>query len=315
LNTKLAIVICTRNRGSYLDQTLLSISKSASVPSLICVVSSGENVAQVVNRYAHLLNINHLHTEYSGQSLQKILAIKSLNKNIDWVFFLDDDLTLMRDTLDQVEKRILNQQHTNVYGIGCRLIPKEGNLRKIEFRIGNWVSLKKFGTIRKSGRAIKYMNDELSYPQWLNGASIWRIECLAEYKLPVIDSKYAAYEDVIFSSKIAQISKLVYDPEIKVVEQISHANINLSFLQFKYISLWTGYLVCSRPDTKIAGYKCLTIFRAVKFLLTGGFLKIVQERKFIDFLKFIKQMISLPMNKPKSKGIIIGLLEIESNES
>jgi hypothetical protein len=55
------------------------------------------------------------------------------------------------------------------------------------------------------------------------------------------------------------------------------------------------------------------MFRAVKFLLTGGFLQIVRTRKFIAFLKFFSQIISLPMNKSKSKGIIVGLLEFESS--
>jgi glycosyltransferase involved in cell wall biosynthesis len=315
LNTKLAIVICTINRGPYLDQTLLSISKSASIPNLVCVVSSGENVTQVVNRYVHLLNINHLHTESSGQSLQKTLAIKSLDSCIDWVFFLDDDLTLMPDTLDQVEKRILRQQHTNVYGIGSRLIPKQENLEKIKCRLGNRLSLIKYGTISKSGRAVKYMRDELNHPQWLNGASIWRRDCLSQYTLPILNSKYAAYEDVIFSSKISTSFELVYDPKIQVSEQISHSRVKLNLSQFKYISLWTGYLVCSRLDTRIMNYKLLTIYRAFKFLANGGLLQIIKQHKFFSFFGFFTAMITLPINKAKSKSIIIKLLELESLES
>jgi hypothetical protein len=149
----------------------------------------------------------------------------------------------------------------------------------------------------------------------LNGASIWRKDCLDQYTLPILNSKYAAYEDVIFSTNVSKNSQLIYDPEIKVLEQLSHANIKLNFSQFKYISLWTGYLVCSRPDTQIVSYKGLSTFRAVNFLLTGGFLQIVRTRKFIAFLKFFSQMISLPMNKAKAREIIIGLLKFESNES
>ena len=279
------------------------------------MVSSGENVAKVVNRYKHMLNINHIHTEYSGQSLQKTLAIKSLNNNIDWVFFIDDDLILTSDTLSRVEKRILKLPNASFSGIGTRLISQDESFGKINFGIANSLFSKNHGTIRKSGRAIKYMYDELNYPEWLNGASIWRIECLEEYKLPVLDSRYAAYEDVIFSSKMANVSKLVYDPEIEVVEQIPHKNLNLSFSQLKYISLWTGFLVCSRLETRLINYKCLILFRATKFLFFGGSKQLLQNCEFHSFSNFMRTLIFLPMSKLKANEIILSLLRSENSKS
>ncbi len=307
----LAIIICTRNRPEMLENLLKSILESFVKPDQIILVSSGTDVKSVVFNYTPSLNIKHLHTEKIGQSNQKVIGISSLDLEIDWVFFLDDDLELMPTTLTNAFLRIQRVQNDNVNGIGTRLIGKSPKFQGVQIKQQN--SRYQIGKIKPSGRASKYAFDSTTFTEWLNGVSIWRKNSLDQYTLPILNSKYAAYEDVIFSSNVSKNSQLIYDPEIKVLEQLSHTNIKLSFSQFKYISLWTGYLVCSRPDTKIVRYKCLTMFRAVKFLLTGGFLQIVRTRKFIAFLKFFSQIISLPMNKSKSKGIIVGLLEFESS--
>jgi glycosyltransferase involved in cell wall biosynthesis len=310
---KLSLIICTRNRVDLLKNLLSSIVNSQSQPHEIVIVSSGKSIYELVNQYSSLLKIKHLHTKLIGQSNQKKLAFNLLNDDSNWVFFLDDDLELMPTTLTDAFLRIGQVQNENVSGIGTRLIDKSSNFQKLQKRQSN--STRQIGKIKPSGRASKYAFNSFTSTEWLNGASIWRKDSLDQYTLPILNSKYAAYEDVIFSSNVSKYSQLIYDPEIKVLEQLSHANIKLNLSQFKYISLWTGFLVCSRADTRIDSFKCLTIFRAFKFLLTGGFLQIVRTRKIIAFLKFSSQMISLPMNKSKSKEIIIGLLKIESSVS
>ena len=310
---KLSLIICTRNRVSLLKNLLSSIVNSQSQPHEIIIVSSGELIYELVNQYSSLLRIKHMHTEIVGQSNQKKLAFNLLDDDSNWVFFLDDDLELMPKTLTHAFLRIQQVQNNNINGIGTRLIDKSSKFQELQVKQSN--PRRQIGKINPSGRVSKYAFNSITYTEWLNGASIWRKDCLNQYILPILNSKYAAYEDVIFSSNVSQNSQLIYDPEIKVFEQLSHANIKLNFSQFKYISLWTGYFVCLRPETRIISYKCLTTFRAVSFLLTGGFSQIMQTRKLKVFLKFFHQIISLPMNKPKSRAIIIGLLEFESNES
>jgi glycosyltransferase involved in cell wall biosynthesis len=313
MNFNLSLIICTRNRPQMLNVLLNSIELSETKPNSVIVVSSGDDISEVIEAHRNSLQLLHHHTSKVGQSNQKIIAIQMLPSQTEWVFFLDDDLELMPTTLNYVFLRIGQIQNGNVSGIGTRLIDKSSNLQELQPRQSNFK--RQIGKIKPSGRASKYAFNSITSTEWLNGASIWRKESLDQYTLPILNSKYAAYEDVIFSSNVSKNSQLIYDPGIKVLEQLSHANIKLNLSQFKYISLWTGFLVCSRPDTRIDSYKCLTIFRAFKFLLTGGFLQIVRTRKVIAFLKFSSQMISLPMNKSKSKEIIVSLLEFESNVS
>ena len=313
MNLNLSVIICTRNRPKMLNVLLNSIELSETQPNSVIVVSSGDDISEVIEAHRNSFQLFHHHTSKVGQSNQKMIAIQMLPPQSEWVFFLDDDLELMPTTLNYVFVRIGQVQNENVSGIGTRLIDKSSIFQESQNRQSN--SRRQIGKIKPSGRASKYAFNSITSTEWLNGASIWRKDSLDQYTLPILNSKYAAYEDVIFSSNVSKKSQLIYDPEIKVLEQVSHANIKLNLSQFKYISLWTGFLVCSRPDTRIDSYKCLTIFRAFKFLLTGGFLQIVRTRKIIAFLKFSSQMISLPMNKSKSKEIIIGLLKLESSVS
>jgi GT2 family glycosyltransferase len=274
-------------------------------------VSSGEPIFELINEYSNALIIKHLHTALVGQSNQKNLAFGLLDKDTSWVFFLDDDLEVMPNTFKNVIRRINLIQNENINGIGTHIISKASNFQlsqKIRFQ-----SSRPLGIIKASGRASKYAFEKIAYTEWLNGTSIWRKECLDQYMLPVLNSKYAAYEDVIFSTNVSKKSNLVYDPEIKVLEQQSHSNRKFSLSQFKYICLWTGYLVCSHRNTNILSYKLLTVSRMLKFLAFGGILVIIKPRNLKIFLKFSGRIIFLPLDKSKTKKIIVYLLELESN--
>jgi glycosyltransferase involved in cell wall biosynthesis len=307
----LALIICTRNRPQMLNILLGSIHSSETKPNSIIVVSSGDDISELIEVHRKSLQILHHHTNKIGQSNQKILAIQMLEPQTKWVFFLDDDLELMPSTLSNACKRIKLVQNENINGIGTRLINKTLNFQDLQQ--GRSYLWKQIGKIKPSGRATKYAFDSVAYTEWLNGVSIWRKDCLNNYMLPILDSTYAAYEDVIFSSRVARTSKLIYDPLITLNEQIPHSQVILGFRQFKYITLWTGYLVCSRLDTKIINYKLLTMARLCFFLFSmrskGG----LRLSKIALCLKFVFKILILPRNKARSKIILITLLKNESS--
>jgi glycosyltransferase involved in cell wall biosynthesis len=310
MDLNLALIICTRNRPQMLNVLLNSIQLSETKPNSVIVVSSGDDISKIIEAHRNSLQLLHHHTSKIGQSNQKLIAIEMLVPQTKWVFFLDDDLELSPSTLTNACLRIKQVQNENINGIGTRLINKSLNLQKLQrekSRLG-----KKIGKIQPSGRVTKYAFDVITTTEWLNGASIWRKDCLNHYTLPVLDSIYAAYEDVIFSSSVARTSKLVYDPLIALNEQIPHSQVVLSFTQFKYITLWTGYLVCSRLDTKVISFKLLTLGRLFFFLLSkrgrGG----LKLSKVIRCLEFVSRILMLSGNKLKSKIILVELLNHEN---
>jgi glycosyltransferase involved in cell wall biosynthesis len=306
MDLNLALIICTRNRPQMLNILLNSIKLSETKPNSVIVVSSGDDISEIINIHRNSLDLLHHHTSKIGQSNQKLIAIQMLNPQTNWVLFLDDDLELMPSTLTNACLRIKLVQNENVNGIGTRLINKSLDFRKLQRRRPRLE--KQIGKIKPSGRVTKYAFDIITTTEWLNGASIWRKDCLNHYTLPVLDSTYAAYEDVIFSSNVAYTSKLIYDPLITLNEQIPHSQVVLSYKQFKYITLWTGYLVCSRLDTKVISFKLLTLGRLFFFLLSkrgrGG----LKLSKIIRCLEFVFKILMLSGNKLKSKIILVELL-------
>ena len=312
IDCKLGIVICTRNRPDYLGNLLESISKSILKPPQIVLVSSGMNIENILDRYNVVLNLKHIHTEKIGQSNQKVIGISSLHTDIEWVFFLDDDLLLLPDTIDRALEKIRQINNRNVAGIGTQIIPlhkpttinKKGSTIKTNGKLGK---------ILKSGRALSYQSQIETNTDWLNGASIWKRGVLQKYNLPILDSKYAAYEDVIFSTEVSKSYELIYDPQIKIREQISHKELQPNLSAFKYINLWTGYFVCTNSRTKLSSFKLLTVLRLLKFSTQKLNVKQAQLNDLTEALKFTYLLIALPKDKVKSREIILNLIKRETS--
>jgi len=309
-NLKLGMIICTRNRPQFLENLLKSISKSTIKPEQIVLVSSGIDIVDVVSRYTESLNLKHIHTKKIGQSNQKVIGIASLPEAIQWVFFLDDDLLLLPDTISEALEKIHHVEGENVVGIGTQILPIHNTLNPDNHGKSK-IPKKKLGTISKSGRAISYQNTAETETEWLNGASIWNKKVLQDYQLPILDSRYAAYEDVIFSTKVNKIYKLIYEPQIKIVEQISHNDSKQNISAYSYINLWTGYFVCIDARTKLSNFKVLVILRFFKFLSQKIKSRNKESKDATKAFVLAFKLITLPNNKVKSKEIILKLIRNE----
>lgn len=303
-SSNLSIVICTRNRPVNLDRLLISIETSSLQPLEVIIVSSGNDISHVIYKHSSSINIKHLHTKLVGQSNQKKISFKYIHKQTSWVFFLDDDLEITPLTISEAIKCINKVAESNIAGIGVKLLPASGKSAN-NFSI-SCLNLKK-GKIKKSGKALKYMFDKRIETEWLNGASIWRKSSLENYDLPILNSQYAAYEDVIFSSRVAKSSKLLYEPQIKVIEQISHSQISVNIMQFKFITLWTGYLVCNRDDSSLARFKILSLLRAINFKFKS--MKFNSDLNFYQLMIFLKEVMLISGSKVDAQKKILKMIE------
>jgi glycosyltransferase involved in cell wall biosynthesis len=307
---QLGVLICTRNRPEHLENLLQSLSNSSTKPKEIVLISSGTRVENIVSNFSKNLNLTHIHTEKSGQSNQKVIGFKSFKSNVDWVFFLDDDLLLKPDTINNAMRVINRNEGRNIGGIGAKILSLQNNSVSNE---SNSISkqVRRVGKIQSSGRATKYMFDQQIETEWLNGVSIWKYSNLAFYDLPILDSRYAAYEDVIFSSNIAKNSVLLYEPSIEVYEQINHSQKVINLSQFKYISLWTGYLVCIRDATKLNKFKILTFFRSIIFLKNIAKFERKSLSNLTNLALFTLKIFVLSNNKIDARNRIIQLINEE----
>jgi hypothetical protein len=106
---------------------------------------------------------------------------------------------------------------------------------------------------------------------------------------------------------VARSSKLLYEPRIEVVEQINHSQISVNMMQFKYITLWTGYLVCKRDGCTLTSFKILTILRALYFKYKS--MKFKSDLNLFQLMDFLNEVIMIPRNNVQAQKQILNMIE------
>lgn len=242
------VLIPTRNRCREVESLLSSLESSSIKPSQVVLVSSGEDISNLVEKFVGKLDITYIHSEIAGQINQKRLGLSKISPSIKWVVFLDDDLLVSRDTFERAFECIhqaRGESEKKLAGIGFGLpatsrFNNHGRLSRIIaeiFGISNFPP----GSVLSNGHATSYLEQqEATETKWLNGASMWRIEEISNYGSHGISSKYAACEDLIFSYPIGKKKILLFCPnaklEFQVNEQTDFENptVYISALYWRY---------------------------------------------------------------------------------
>ena len=271
MNLRLGVVIATRNRPTKLGELFKSLIDSSFVPTEVIVVSSGENISNLISEFSTRFKIKHSHIEEYGQVRQKILGISLVSEATDWVLFLDDDLVLDKKALSECADYIsANAEAGNVVGVGLDLeqTSKLKDSSMLKRRIAKVFFLNgKPGQILRSGHPVAYLGSPgVTKTQWLIGVSMWRREILNHYGVEFLDSKYSAFEDVIFSYKCLNFGDLMYLPQSKLFFQddsVTEEGIEV----FTSATYWRFYFVhTNREDFSFLAFFWSQIGRSIFFL-------------------------------------------------
>lgn len=274
----IGILVSTRNRPSHLDALLASISQADPLPDQIVVSSSGVDISQIISKHSRKLSISHVHTDLYGQIRQKMLGIRELEKWIDWTIFLDDDVLLQKDTIAKLKRVIesrINSSSDDLLGVGLNTpmtshLTNQDRFKKV---IAKYFFLegKPRGTVLKSGHPVSYLgSNHVIETQWLNGISAWKSQALSLYGSDYLESRYSAFEDVIFSYTQSKLGKLIYAPEIEVEFQLtsttdlSHPSI------FEAASYWRLKFILDNQELSKIKYLWAQIGRSAFFILSSG---------------------------------------------
>ena len=253
-----SILIATKDRPESMRKLLGSIVASTIKPQKVIVISSGSPIEEIVSEFRHAINIDYCHSEVAGQVNQKKTGIMRLQSETPWVMFLDDDLLLAPNAAEKAFET-LNQHLTTtseIVGIGLGLTPTSRLERSSYFKnlIGRALCLSSDvpGKVLRSGQGVSYLeNPEPIFTEWLNGASVWRIESVNQYLSSVPSSDYAACEDLVFSYRQSKRGKLLFAPYAKVFFQDSESNDYNRKQAIVSGSAWRYFFVKSNPDLSI----------------------------------------------------------------
>ncbi len=303
---KIGILVSTRNRPSHLDALLASISQANLLPDQIVISSSGVDISEIVSKYSQKLCISHVHTDLYGQIRQKMLGIRKLEKSIDWIVFLDDDVLLQKDTLIKLKRVIenrINSGSDDLLGVGFNTpvtshLTNQDRFKKLIAKIFCLEGTPR-GAILRSGHPVSYLDsNHLIETQWLNGISAWKSQALSLYGSDYLESRYSAFEDVIFSYTQSKLGKLIYAPDIEVEFQptsttdLSHPTI------FEAASYWRLKFILDNQEFSKIKYLWAQIGRSAFFIVSSGRRpKLIAYNVYKSFFIFFEIVFQLTVKK------------------
>jgi len=259
-----------------LSTLLRDISNSTIFPDQLVVVSSGEPISVPKDKLFKHLEVSHVHFEPGGQIAQKMIGIKLLRDEIEWVIFLDDDIRLHYQLLEDFVREVSNisvYEKPPVAGIGFKL-PTTNRLNNHHFWTKKVARLFLLdspdrGRILRSGHPTDYLESKIPInTEWLNGISAWRRDTLLLYQSTYQNTRYASMEDVFFSYKVSRNFKLRYCPSLNVdFQQEYMTNLNTTKI-FSLTSIWTYYFVRSHDEMSMKSFFISQVGRSLYFCLS-----------------------------------------------
>jgi glycosyltransferase involved in cell wall biosynthesis len=238
------MLIATRNRPNEV-QALLASLVGQEIDQIV-VSASGVALDAVLQDFIGLLNLTYIKSE-AGQIRQKMSGIKALRSDLDWVIFSDDDVEYPSNFIEMLKRNIKEFGKSSLSGIGFHIVNgksiPQGKIRKF---VNAFFLLQSGqpGTVKPSGDCIPYLSfNEPTATMWLNGASAWRYKQVLSYSSPVPETKYAAYEDALFSFRVFATGELIYIPELQLRYQIPDNQTILDALIFESYLLWKLFFV------------------------------------------------------------------------
>ena len=260
----LAILIPTKDRPKEVERLLQSISSLDCKIGRIIIVASGQDIHEVILKFKNLLPLEY-HRSEPGQIKQRNFGIALLDEKTRLVATMDDDVIFQTSAVSKIIS-FWNSIEPETAGVGFNVINKDAHHH-------SWLkglfgfSVPEPGKLLKSGINTPITNVRKNIrSEWLNGgATVWRQEILKTNTHREIQSRWAIYEDLIFSYPIGRKSPL-YVCHVAKVKSLDTASLNGSPKFYKDQSksqfLWGLYFVLNNNNLSLTGY---LIYKLIQF--------------------------------------------------
>lgn len=218
--SEIALVIATKDRPEDLKNLLKSLEKQTILPSETIVVDGSDKpVKNLIQEYSNL-NIKYLRVLPPSATRQRNAGFKAVSKNISFIGFLDDDIVLKGDSVEEI-MNFWNKAKKNIGGVSLNQVNHPAlfasNMKKsvCSSRMNLYSSIR--GKVMKSGFTTMIGTiTKLIYTDWLpTTASVWRREVLEKYRFDEWFKGYSYLEDLDLSYRVRKEWKLVVVPDAK----------------------------------------------------------------------------------------------------
>lgn len=232
MSLKISVIIPTLNRKNDLEKTLISISKCDKLPFEVIIIdqSDNEETKNFCNSFDKL-NIRYFYTKIKSSALARNIWIDNLDKDCDFVLFLDDDVLLEKDFFNELEKFFLDNEKTKWWVANIK-----SPARQITFSKRIWLFLLTWSFNQSRTYVTKWWFNVMpfEYPKKMKNVE-WTSWCGMFFRKSAFDEwfrfeknfmKYSLMEDCFLSYLIQEKYKnsLYYVPNIRLTHCESPAS-------------------------------------------------------------------------------------------
>ena len=261
-----AIICPTKNRPDKVLRLLESIVQLDEKPHQTIIADGGHNLEPILTAFIEQLNLTCLYCPEAGQILQRNYAHKYLDKNIQLVLHLDDDITLDHDSLrkmimfwnEELQKSALPLAGAS---FNIKDAPELGSsvLRNLFF-----LQTKPAGRVSKAGYAAPFTPAETNMQSsWLlGGATAWSREIIEKHQHPInFPTRWAVCEDLIYSYPLSRKYRLMVAADAKAYHNETYSKMSFRQGIFYGVSgaIMRYHFVRQNPDLKTWAYMWMTI--------------------------------------------------------
>jgi len=283
--TLIAIVCATKNQPEKLERLIQSIVGQSLQPAQIIVCDAGSGNSKIRENYNSAINLLHLMSPFQGQVEQRKFAYRYLDKSIELVLNLDDDVTLERDAIERLAdawNKQLEKPGLPLGGMGLNVIdaipPKKIFLRKF------FLMSDTLGKVSCSGYCSSYVPANKSVnPEWLlGGSSAWRRDIIDTVQHPVdFPTRWAVYEDSIFSYLVGKKYSLSVASEACVKHNETYAFMPFQKALFygKSMVVMRYFFVSLNRELSVTAFYWMSIMQIASYFLLG----FVENKRFFGF--------------------------------
>lgn len=212
--TKITLIICTKDRPLDMRNLLTSIVQQTRRPDRMIVIDGSDNPIEHVLKEFPSLSIEYRAVRPPSLPKQRNVGIDILGNEDSWVGFLDDDLVLLENTLEELEKFVDRESQKpgkELVGAGLAM-NNEGQMGFNWWR--SFLLLDKWpgGVFTPSGcpAAIRSGHEDMDLEWLYGGATFWKSKVYREFKFDEWFDGTGYYEDVDFSYRVSRKYRLAF---------------------------------------------------------------------------------------------------------
>lgn len=226
---KLSVIICTLDRSTDLLSTLDSIFAGSLLPEEIIIIDQSDNqkTKECIESLGKSI-VHYHHLSIKSLTKSRNFWVEKLNKNSDMAIFLDDDVTVDTNCIQNISKYMQDHKHY-LWGTLNIATPSRHNgiLKKLWFFLltAGLKFEKQFVTKGWFNAMFLEQPDKSVHIDRCSGcAMFFRKKVLDEwFRFPKYFQKYSLMEDVFFSYAVHKKypNSLHYIPDAKVIHHES----------------------------------------------------------------------------------------------